>query len=143
MITTLCQQLKENGILPTPQRLAVFECVAGCRNHPSVDDVYATLRGKLPTLSKTTVYSTMQLLAGRGLIGVLHGVDEELRYDGIRDFHAHFKCTGCGRLFDIAMQAPHRNPFAHLPEGFRLDDEELTYYGRCPACAQAAESPGA
>ena len=134
MNATPQQLLAEHGILPTPQRLAVFGAVAGRRDHPSVDKIYVELRRKLPTLSKTTVYSTMQLLAEKHLIGMVHGDREELRFDGATEFHAHFRCRDCGGLYDIGLADRHEKPFAKLPRGFVSDDEELIYYGTCPDC---------
>ena len=120
--------------MPTPQRLAVFASVAGRKDHPSVDDVFNDLREKMPTLSKTTVYTTMQLLAEKHLIATVHVDEGELRFDGETAFHAHFRCRECGRVFDVMLDRPHRKPFAKLPEGFEPDDEELIYYGLCPKC---------
>lgn len=134
MNTTLQQILVANGVMPTPQRLAVFAAVAGRKDHPSVDTVFVELRRKLPTLSKTTVYATMQLLAKKRLVGLLRGADEEARFDGRAEFHAHFRCRGCGGLFDVPLAGPHAGPFAKLPKGFVAENEELVYYGLCPAC---------
>jgi len=127
--------LSDIGIVPTPQRVAVYEAVAGRRDHPTVDTVFAELRKKLPTLSKTTVYTTMQLLARKKLIGAVHAESDEVRYDGMCSFHAHFKCKKCGRLYDIDLGHAHTKAFAEMPEGFAVDDEELTYYGLCPDCS--------
>jgi len=132
---TRAEILNAKGIVPTPQRVAVYAAIAGRRDHPTVDAVFAELRKKLPTLSKTTVYTAMQLLAKHRLIGAVHAEQDEIRYDGICEFHAHFKCRRCGGLFDIALPRAHRKAFAEMPAGFAPDDEELTYYGLCPNCS--------
>lgn len=134
MNATLQQILVAHGVMPTPQRLAVFAAVAGRKDHPSVDTVFVELRRKLPTLSKTTVYATMQLLAKKRLVGLVRGADEEARFDGRAEFHAHFRCRDCGGLFDVPLEGPHARPFAKLPKGFVAEDEELVYHGLCPAC---------
>ena len=134
MITTLSEKLKERGILPTPQRLAVYAALAGRCDHPGVDRVFQDLRRKLPSLSKTTVYSTMQLLAAKGLVGCVHVDGEEVRYDGRAEFHAHFRCRTCGKIYDILPDEAGARPFVRLPKGFEIDNEELTYYGICPNC---------
>jgi len=132
---TAAEILNAKGIVPTPQRVAVFEAIAGRKDHPTVDMVYAEVRKGLPTLSKTTVYTTMQLLTDRKLISAVHAEADEVRYDGMCQFHAHFKCRRCGRLYDISLPHEHRKAFADMPPGFVLDDEELTYYGLCPNCS--------
>ena len=142
MITGLSKRLSDCGILPTPQRLAVYRSLVSRRDHPSVDAVFADLRRKLPTLSKTTVYSTMRLLAERGLIGTLHGDGDEVRYDGFTEFHAHFRCRVCGTVFDVMLGKPHCKPFAKLPEGFAAEGEELTYHGLGPDCRKKNNRKG-
>ena len=142
MITNLAKRLSDSGILPTPQRLAVLASLIGRKDHPSVDKVFADLRKKLPTLSKTTVYSTMRLLAEKGLILTFHGDGDEVRYDGCTEFHAHFRCRVCGKVFDVMLGKPHRKPFAKLPEGFAAEGEELTYHGLCPACKNKNHKKG-
>ena len=127
--------LKSHGIAPTPQRLAIFRRVHGRKDHPSVDRIFVELRPKIPTLSKTTVYATMQKLADERLIGRVCIEDGEVRYDGSAAFHAHFKCRVCGGLFDIGVREPHDRPFAALPRGFRQEDEQLFYFGLCPKCS--------
>ena len=131
----LVEKLNAVGITPTPQRLAVFEAVSARADHPSVETLFRDLRENLPTLSKTTVDSTLQLLASRHLIGSLHLDDEEIRYDGTPASHAHFKCRRCGKVFDLKPRPPHRADRRPLPPGFVCEDEEVTYYGRCPACS--------
>jgi len=136
---TKAEILSERGIVPTPQRVAVYEAVAGRRDHPTVDAVFAELRRKMPTLSKTTVYTAMRLLAKNQLIGTVHAERGELRYDGMPGFHAHFKCRKCGGLFDIPLPGEHGTAFARMPKGFVFDDEELTYYGLCPNCSRGKQ----
>lgn len=136
MITEGSELLQAHGIAPTPQRLAIFRRVLGRKDHPSVDRIFVELRPKMPTLSKTTVYTTMQMLADERLIGRVCIEDGEVRYDGSASFHAHFKCRTCGGLFDIGVHEPHDRPFAALPKGFRQEDEQLLYFGLCPKCSE-------
>ena len=136
MITELSELLKANGLRPSPQRLAVLEFLRGSKAHPTVDAVFAALRKKLPTLSRTTVYSTMHQLAAKHLVLALHAEDEEIRYDGDVAPHAHFKCRVCGGFYDIPYPKGVTGGFAALPPGFVADDEQLVYYGICERCSK-------
>lgn len=140
MITELAEILKSHGLRPSPQRLAVFELVRGSKSHPTVDAVFAALRRKMPTLSRTTVYTTMHSLAAKGLVTALRAEDEELRYDGDLVPHAHFKCRSCGGFWDVPYPPGVTGAFAALPPGFAAEDEQLVYYGLCQRCA-AREAP--
>ena len=138
MISSTPELLQQHGISPTPQRVAVYGALRGRTDHPDVDAVFEKLRDALPTLSRTTVYSTMQIFARKGLVREVHAEDGTLRYDPDTRFHAHFKCRDCGGLFDIGLPDCHDHPFASLPAGFVHDGEELVYYGRCPQCSSAS-----
>lgn len=129
--------LPEHGISPTPQRVAIHDALQGRKDHPTVDKVFAELRESMPTLSKTTVYSTLQLFAQHGLILALHAEDGELRYDPTTHFHAHFKCRACGDLRDIELPGREKTAIAPLPRGFVPETQELVYYGLCPHCSHA------
>lgn len=135
MITEIIARLKAHGIRPSQQRLAIMSQLDGNTTHPTVDDIFSALRTKMPTLSRTTVYTTMKSFARQGLLCEVRTDDGELRYDSRTHFHAHFKCRVCGGVFDLELPAPHRHLYVSMPKGFIEEDEQLNYYGLCPKCS--------
>ena len=89
------------GIKPTFQRTAILEAVPGKNGHPTIRDLHERLVRDVPTLSKTTLYSTLELFARKGLVAPLFIDPAEVRYDGIPAPHHHFYCTACGRILDV------------------------------------------
>lgn len=57
-----------HGIKPSVQRLAVMEYLKTHCTHPTADEIFSALSPKMPTLSRTTVYNTLRLLASRGAV---------------------------------------------------------------------------
>jgi hypothetical protein len=55
--------LQSAGVKPSPQRVAILQWLIDNRCHPTVDEIYRALEQIYPTLSRTTVYNTMWLLA--------------------------------------------------------------------------------
>ena len=53
--------LKEHNIKPSYQRMKIFQYLLDNHNHPTVDTIYKALCTEIPTLSKTTVYNTLNL----------------------------------------------------------------------------------
>lgn len=137
MISDCHKILAARGITPTPQRVAIYESLRARRDHPTVDVLFGDLRGRMSSLSRTTVYATVRLLAENGLALEIGTNEGESRYDGDVRFHAHFKCRVCGGLYDIHVPSPHRR-YAAMPPGFMPDDERLLYYGVCAACSGAS-----
>ena len=62
--------LQQCDIQPTPQRIAVVEYVLKSKTHPSADEVLSYARKKCPTVSRATVYNTLNLLVDKGLLGM-------------------------------------------------------------------------
>ena len=136
MSTNSQEILLAKGIRPSPQRVAVYEALSGRRDHPTAEVLFEALRPTMPTMSKTTVLHTMRLLQSVGLTRDVRCEEGELRFDGSPDFHAHFKCRDCGALIDIPVTEVHRTTYVPVPKGFKVDDEQVIYYGLCAKCAK-------
>ncbi len=124
----------EHGIKPSQQRIAVMDYLMKHRTHPTVEDIYHALHGKMPTLSKTTVYNTLKVLVEQGAIHQLT-IDEHCScYDADMSPHAHFLCSRCGKVFDLELKQMDLKQLVSLPEGLRVDMSALYFRGCCSKC---------
>jgi Fe2+ or Zn2+ uptake regulation protein len=133
--------LAEKGIRPSYQRLRIFNALAGTKEHPSAETIYRELLPEIPSLSRTTVYSTLALFTRHGLAVQIPIDGEEMRYDADTSEHGHFRCSRCGRVFDFPM--PKGGLVPELPAGFMADIVQLFCVGSCAACATALAGAGA
>jgi Fur family ferric uptake transcriptional regulator len=82
-----------------------------------------------------TVYRTLKGLADEGwLVRVeLPGMPDRFERSG-KGHHHHFHCRGCGKVFEVddCLEAIRLLP----PTGFVVEDHEVVFYGRCPACVK-------
>ena len=67
-------RLSEADIRPSMQRLAILEYINSCYCHPTADEVYSELVKEHPTLSRTTVFSSLKLLSEKGLVNNIHAM---------------------------------------------------------------------
>lgn len=123
--------LLEHGIKPSAQRIAVAGFLAKNLIHPNVDEIYNGLLHDYPTLSRTTVYNTVNLLADNGCLLRIDIDELGTRYDFNTHPHAHFACIECGCIHDISL-----NSTPELPEGYKITGVSLNYHGICPKCMQ-------
>ncbi|MFW0968438.1 MAG: Fur family transcriptional regulator [Thermacetogeniaceae bacterium] len=79
----LKQELKKKNISLSYQRLKVLEYLTQNRCHPTVEQIFTELQKEIPTLSKTTVYNTLRILAEAGLVKVITIDERESRYDSL------------------------------------------------------------
>ena len=122
------------GIRPSVQRLAVMTYILENRIHPTVDDIYSALNPAIPTLSKTTIYNTLDLLVEKGAIIVLDIDAKFKRYDGDTSLHAHFMCDGCHSVLDVEIK-DRLFVDGNVPGGFKVRDVQLLYKGSCHRCS--------
>src|SRR5574344_2066456 len=94
------------GVKPSVQRVAIMEYLLTHATHPTADEIYMSLYPKMPTLSKSTVYNTLRLLAEHHAILLLDIDVRNVRFDGDISPHAHFMCRSCGTVFDLPLPVP-------------------------------------
>lgn len=125
--------LKEKGIKPSYQRIKILELMLNCNCHPTVDDIYLKLINEIPTLSRATVYNTVNKYVEADIIHKVKIDDEnEARYDAILDLHGHFKCASCKRIYDFKVNES-ISRYEDL-KGFHVDQRSLQVSGICPSC---------
>lgn len=124
-------RFSEKNIRLTPQRIGVYRFLLENRIHPTVDTVYHSLKTENPSLSKTTIYNTVDTLAEAGLVRLIRASEGEVRLDAFVDRHGHFICTQCGEIADFSLDG------CNMPESmkqFQIADFEVQATGLCPRC---------
>ncbi len=128
--------LKRAGLRLTAQRLAVCRALAGDRSHPTAQALYERIRPGFPSLSLATVYNTLQVLEGAGLIQRLGPVgDGAVHYDADLTPHVNLICTRCNRIDDLSEPAL-TDVAGRVAQasGYDLRGAQATYSGLCPDC---------
>ncbi|MBZ2174626.1 transcriptional repressor [Schnuerera sp. xch1] len=128
----MLNKLNENNIRLSHQRLKILEYLAENRCHPTVDKIYNELHKDFPTLSKTTVYNTLNLLTKINIVRIVNIEDNETRYDICTENHGHFKCESCGRIYDFSIDI---DSFTTKElDGFKINEKDIYFKGICPKC---------
>jgi Fe2+ or Zn2+ uptake regulation protein len=99
------QVLRNAGVQPTPQRVAVARYVLGTTSHPTADEVLARARRECPTLSRATVYNTLTRLAERGLVRLQTIREGVVVFDARTERHHHFIDELTGKIYDVPWDA--------------------------------------
>ena len=122
------------------QREAIRACIMDRSDHPTAQDVYREVLEAFPRISVGTVYRNLMQLADAGEIRLVDVGDGTSRFDCNADDHQHFKCTECGRIFDVASIEPQALEDAlgasvpGMPSSFAL-----TVYGVCDECLKESQ----
>ena len=92
---------RKAGVKLTHQRLEIFREIAANTEHPDAETVFRGVRERVPTVSLDTVYRTLWLLDGLGLITTLGPRRESVRFDPNLAHHHHYVCVQCGMAKDF------------------------------------------
>ena len=119
----------------TVQRRTILEAVLRRKDHPTAEEVYQAVRGRIPGLSRTTVYRVLETLAELGAIRRLEHAGGTARFDGRVERHHHLVCVQCHRVVDFEDPALDRIVLPHgEPGGFKIDDYSVHLLGTCGRC---------
>ncbi|HXK09647.1 MAG TPA: transcriptional repressor [Vicinamibacteria bacterium] len=136
-------ECRRRGLAVTVQRRTVFAELAGRRDHPTADQVYEAVRGRLPGLSRTTVYRVLETLVDAGLARKVHHAGGVARFDPMTERHHHLVCEACGGLVDLDDSLVPRLRLPAAPgTGFRIRDYAVSFIGTCAACARKKAGAG-
>jgi len=129
---------RSRGLAITHQRLAIYEAVAGSRAHPDVDAIYRTVRKSLPTVSRGTVYRTLETLCNVGLVADVSHVRGTARFEAALEPHHHMVCLTCRRIIDLhdpALDglAPSKAAGGEAG-GFEVTRYQIQFQGHCGDC---------
>ena len=125
----ILQRLRDHGVAPSAQRLAVAEYVLSTEMHPSADEVFAVVRRGFPMISRATVYNTLNLFVAKGLLRELVLAEGRVVFDPKTDAHHHFVDDETGAIRDIPWKALEVSGVPDLA-GFDVHEYQVVLRGR-------------
>jgi Fe2+ or Zn2+ uptake regulation protein len=127
--------LRRHGLRITAQRLAVLRAVSDAP-HVTADDVAGTVRGEIGSISIQAVYDALATLTEKGLLRRIQPAGSPARYeDRVADNHHHLICRVCERMVDVDCSVGDAPCLTAVEDfGYEVDEAEVIYWGRCPAC---------
>ncbi len=130
------EAIRASGLRVTESRSAVYAALR-TRPHASADDIYLAVVAELPQTSRQSVYNALNDFADAGIARRIEPAGRSMLFElRVGDNHHHLVCTGCGRVEDVDCALGHA-PCLHPADdhGFQVASAEVTYWGRCAACA--------
>ncbi|MBA3857006.1 MAG: transcriptional repressor [Cyanobacteria bacterium PR.3.49] len=121
--------LKTHGVKPTPQRMVIAEFLLDTHSHPTADDVFQAVKDKLPvSLSRATVYNTLNALVAKGVIQEVTTEAGRVRYDANMSDHHHFVDIETGTVIDIPAETLNQIKL-ELGDQYKVRSFHVTIFG--------------
>lgn len=107
-MTTMSDQrleaaLRAGGHRVTSQRLVLYRVLSELGRHAHAEEIARASSERLPGLSLPTVYATLELFEGLGLVRRVDAGGPATLYDPRTEPHAHFACRVCGTVSDVEV----------------------------------------
>jgi Fur family ferric uptake transcriptional regulator len=136
MMGELADRLQQAGYKLTAPRRAVLQ-VLEAGEHLGPAEVLERGRAIYPTLSRATVYRTLELLTELGVIRPIYLGDAGPCFTSAEGGHQHLVCSDCGAVieFDECGVSELEQTLAEQL-GFEIQSHLLEFYGRCRTCRE-------
>lgn len=126
--------LKEQNLRQTAEREAVIEEIYATSDHIDADELYLRLKKKGKSISRATVYNTLELLLESDLVVRHQFGKSQARYERAFSYwqHDHLICLDCGELHEFCdprLQGI-REMVGEIYQ-FDIKRHALNMYGRC------------
>ena len=127
--------LRTHGLQVTAQRLAVLRAVSA-QPHATADAVADAARDAIGSISRQSVYDALNTLVESGIVRRIQPAGSPARFETrVDDNHHHLVCRDCGDIVDVDCAVGYTPCLtASHDMGFDIDEAEVNYWGRCPAC---------
>ena len=130
----LIKGLREKGYKLTSQRLEIIGLLARDMTHPGAMDILKKVKKKVPQISMSTVYYTLDMLKKEGLIQEIEFYDRDNRYDVNVTNHINLICKKCGRIEDLPGGIMLSYAQVQQKTDFQPVAMRYEYYGYCKNC---------
>ncbi len=135
--------LKARKLKFTKERKAVLQQMFLHRGHLEVEDLLYSLRRKKKSVSRATVYRTLELLVDSGIVRQVDLGHGHSHYELVlgHAHHEHMICLKCGKVIEFSDKTIERaliklckkNGFEHTSHRFQI-------FGYCDECKNSSKS---
>ncbi|MFA5410877.1 MAG: transcriptional repressor [Candidatus Omnitrophota bacterium] len=132
-------------------REVILDVLAKAEKHLSAEDIYMKVHPRYPNIGLTTIYRTLDVLSGIGLVYKFDFGDGRARYEltegprGINHHH-HLICTNCKRVIDYTDFIDEEVELLQETEkglskkyNFKITNHLIQFYGLCNKCKGEAK----
>jgi len=134
-VKLLEQVCRSRGLPLTIQRRVVFQEILKRDDHPSADQILAQIRGRVPDISRTTVYRILDTLVQLGLVTKICHPRSVARFEPRTYQHHHLVCMHCDQIIDLEDDRLNAIAFPDVRRHkFQITDYHIHFRGICSQC---------
>ncbi|EPR66500.1 Fur family transcriptional regulator [Cyclobacterium qasimii] len=133
-VEKLKEKITSKGMKFTHQRLVIYRSLCDSQDHPTADMVYNQITEENPSISKGTVYKTLESFVNAGILQKFRDDLGLMRFDPVMDTHSHLYCNESSNIRDYKnpdLEQLLNNFFKENQiEGFEVEEVSLVIKGK-------------
>ncbi|MBI4911452.1 MAG: transcriptional repressor [Acidobacteria bacterium] len=129
--------LRTHQLKLTGERRALLSAVLGWGSHFDADTLHMALKQKGETISRATVYRTLDLLVQCGIVRKDSLGHQQAQYEAVKpgEHHDHLICMNCGKVIEFFREDLESLQDAICAQQkFKPLHHSLQIFGICSAC---------
>jgi Fur family ferric uptake transcriptional regulator len=127
--------LRARGLRMTPQRRAIVAEIMSSEGHISPAAVARRVRERVPGVNPSTVYRTLDMLEGLGILSHAHLESGAEYHRSVDSGHVHLACSRCGSQDFLTLEEADRlKRLITRHHGFSPDLTHFAISGLCAGC---------
>ena len=130
----LSHQLREHGLRATAPRVEILAALEDLGGHRSAEEVRDRLAAAGRRLPRSSVYNVLASLAGARLVMTADAGPGPVLYEAGREWHHHFVCRSCHRVFDVECLAGAKPCLTPGTDIGQVDEAQVIFRGLCTDC---------
>jgi Fur family ferric uptake transcriptional regulator len=138
-------ELRQHGYKITPQRRTVINAIIQSHEHLTPAAIHEKVCREHPGIGLVTIYRTLEMLTGLGLICEMHAGGSCRSYLMRRpaEHHHHLICSDCGTVIDFTdCDLGELERRLTKETSFKINGHLLEFLGQCRSCRRQKETAG-
>lgn len=133
LTSTFAEYIKAKGLRQTNERYAILEKIVDLDTHFDIETIYSAMECEYH-VSRTTVYSTIDLLCDCNILRKHFINGKQATYDLTDTRHIHLICTQCGSVKEVNDTKINEFISKQKFRGFTQEFSTTYVHGICSKC---------
>lgn len=129
--------LHSKGIKASYTRTKIYEHVSALKGYPTATMIYNDLTISIPSLSKATVYNTLNLFVEKNILRAINIESKETRYT-VKNAknNTSFSCKKCSKIIDFCLKIDEEIAKLSPIQGCCVQNFQISLKGFCDECCE-------
>lgn len=145
LIEKILAALKQKGLRTTGQRKTIIQAAFSTQEHYTAEELLQRAKAIDSSISRATVYRTIDVLVESGFLGQLNLGDAFHRYDpnsADHPNHNHIICSDCGKIVEFEDPCINLREVALVSNlGFQAQSTHVCIQAKCKSLEQEGGCP--